>query len=102
MEPISVCLTCQGSCVTGSMGQQPGLNRHPSTRQSANPWHGEYMVRTLTALLEGGYIAYVKWDFNRSLSEVGSAAWPKDRQGEVAHRSPLLLLVPLLAPPPIL
>eukprot|EP00667_Euglena_gracilis_P003193 EG_transcript_3201 len=46
----------------------------------------EYMVRTLTALLEGGYIAYVKWDFNRSLSEVGSAAWPKDRQGEVAHR----------------
>ena len=31
-------------------------------------------------------IDYVKWDFNRNLTEVGSAALPADRQKEVFHR----------------
>ena len=31
-------------------------------------------------------IDYVKWDFNRNLTEVGSAALPADRHGELYHR----------------
>lgn len=31
-------------------------------------------------------ITYVKWDMNRHLTEVGSAGWPAERQGEIFHR----------------
>jgi len=31
-------------------------------------------------------ISYVKWDMNRPLTDIGSAALPADRQGEVYHR----------------
>ena len=40
----------------------------------------------MTAILDSANIEYVKWDANRPLSEVGSAALPPERQGEVAHR----------------
>ena len=37
-------------------------------------------------MLASANITYLKWDMNRSLSEVWSAALPADRQGEVYHR----------------
>ena len=37
-------------------------------------------------VLDGAQIDYVKWDFNRSISDWYSAARPADRQGETAHR----------------
>ena len=40
----------------------------------------------IKAVLSSADIAYVKWDMNRSLSDVWSAALPADRQGEVYHR----------------
>jgi len=40
----------------------------------------------LTALLDSCPIRYVKWDMNRTLANVYSAALPAARQGEVYHR----------------
>jgi alpha-galactosidase len=40
----------------------------------------------LKALLDSCPIRYVKWDMNRSLADVYSAALPPERQGEVYHR----------------
>ncbi len=40
----------------------------------------------LTALLDSCPIRYLKWDMNRSLADVYSAALPAARQGEVYHR----------------
>ncbi len=40
----------------------------------------------LGQVLSGANITYLKWDMNRSLSEVWSAALPPERQGEVFHR----------------
>lgn len=37
-------------------------------------------------ILSSANIEYVKWDFNRNLTEVGSELLPPDRQSEVAHR----------------
>ena len=37
-------------------------------------------------VLDQGNIEYVKWDMNRSVDNVFSAALPKERQGEVYHR----------------
>lgn len=40
----------------------------------------------LCRVLDSAPITYVKWDFNRHLSDIYSAALPADRQGETAHR----------------
>lgn len=46
----------------------------------------DYLVNTISAILNEADVRYVKWDFNRNLTEVGSAAVSRDRQGEVMHR----------------
>ncbi len=46
----------------------------------------ERIFRDIGACLEGTDIHYLKWDMNRSLSEVWSASLPAERQGEVYHR----------------
>ena len=40
----------------------------------------------LSAVIEGGQLDYIKWDMNRPLTDVFSAAWPADQQGEIFHR----------------
>ncbi|MDD9269476.1 alpha-galactosidase [Paenibacillus sp. GCM10023248] len=45
-----------------------------------------YIVKVMTDLLAGCPIAYVKWDMNRNLTEIGSAHIPPERQRETAHR----------------
>lgn len=40
----------------------------------------------IKAVLSSAEISYVKWDMNRSLTDVYSAALPPERQGEVYHR----------------
>lgn len=47
-------------------------------------WQGVYAQ--IKQVLESANIAYVKWDMNRSLTDVWSAALPPDRQGELYHR----------------
>ncbi|MBQ6337438.1 MAG: alpha-galactosidase [Ruminococcus sp.] len=46
----------------------------------------EYIFNTLSDLLSKYNITYIKWDFNRPLSDVYSHSTPSPRQGEVAHR----------------
>ena len=40
----------------------------------------------MTNVFGSADLSYVKWDYNRNLSEIGSAALPADQQGETAHR----------------
>ena len=44
------------------------------------------IIDSVTKILDGGKIDYVKWDMNRHLTEVGSAGRGADRQRETAHR----------------
>lgn len=46
----------------------------------------DYIIDAVSKVLESAPIDYVKWDMNRSLSEVGSTSLPRERQGEVYHR----------------
>lgn len=46
----------------------------------------EYIFEALSRIFSTVPIAYVKWDMNRCLTEIGSAALPPERQGETAHR----------------
>lgn len=46
----------------------------------------DYIFDAMRKVLSSANVAYLKWDFNRNLSEVGSAAVPADRQKEIFHR----------------
>ncbi|MBD2844152.1 alpha-galactosidase [Paenibacillus sp. IB182496] len=46
----------------------------------------DYIVRTVSGILSSAPIAYVKWDMNRNMTEIGSALLPPERQRETAHR----------------
>ena len=45
-----------------------------------------YVCDSMTALLSGANISYIKWDMNRIMSDTFSPALPPERQGETAHR----------------
>ncbi len=46
----------------------------------------DYVFGEMYKVLSTCKIDYLKWDFNRNLTEVGSAALPADKQKEVFHR----------------
>lgn len=44
------------------------------------------IIEMISNILSTAPISYVKWDMNRNMTEIGSAALPPDRQRETAHR----------------
>lgn len=46
----------------------------------------DYLISSVNAILDSADIDYVKWDINRSVTDVFSNALPAERQGEVYHR----------------
>jgi alpha-galactosidase len=46
----------------------------------------DYIVASVSRILSGAPISYVKWDMNRHMTEIGSALLPAERQRETAHR----------------
>lgn len=44
------------------------------------------VIKMLSDILSTAPIAYVKWDMNRNMTEIGSAVLPADMQRETAHR----------------
>ncbi len=44
------------------------------------------IISMVSDILRSAPIAYVKWDMNRHMTEIGSAALPPERQRETAHR----------------
>lgn len=46
----------------------------------------DYIFTHICQVLDSAKIEYLKWDFNRSISDIYSAKLPAKRQGEVAHR----------------
>ena len=46
----------------------------------------EYLIETINSIVEDARIEYVKWDMNRSISDVWSGLFDKENQGETLHR----------------
>lgn len=46
----------------------------------------QYIFDSLSKIFSTVPVTYIKWDMNRTLTEIGSAELPADRQGETAHR----------------
>ena len=46
----------------------------------------DYVYESVAVILRSTNIAYVKWDMNRQLSDLGSAFLDRENQGELCHR----------------
>ena len=67
-------------------GRDPMVSRHQLVLDMGREEVQEYLFDSISAILKGAKIEYVKWDFNRSVANVYSRALPTDRQEETAHR----------------
>ena len=64
----------------------PNMSRNQLVLDLSRQEVHDYLFETISSLLKTYNITYIKWDFNRSISEVYSHSIPSPRQGEVAHR----------------
>ncbi len=46
----------------------------------------DYIYDRVKEVLSSANVEYVKWDMNRPLTDLGSTAYPPERQGELSHR----------------
>ena len=70
--------------ILGHKNQAIGRNQY--VLDLTRPEVCSYVCDSMTAILSGADIAYIKWDMNRIMSDVFSPALPPERQGEVSHR----------------
>lgn len=68
------------------LGRKPNRSRFQLTLDMGRADVREYLFNTISNVLDSANIEYVKWDINRSISDVYSAVLPAERQGEVCHR----------------
>lgn len=62
------------------------ISRHQYVLDMSRADVRDYLFESIKAVLDNANIAYIKWDFNRSLTEAGSALLGSERQQEVFHR----------------
>ncbi len=67
-------------------GRTATLCRHQYVLDLTRPEVRDHVFEQVSSILKSANIAYVKWDMNRPLSDIGSAGLPADRQGELMHR----------------
>lgn len=67
-------------------GVKPHLGRNQCILDLTRVQVRDHIVESLSSVLESANIEYVKWDFNRNMTDVYSDTLSSDRQGEFYHR----------------
>jgi len=67
-------------------GRDPQLSRNQLVLDFSRKEVRDNIYNQLKKILNSANISYVKWDFNRHITDLYSAALPKEKQGEVFHR----------------
>ncbi len=67
-------------------GRDPQLSRHQYILDMSRKEVRDNIYDQMVKVLESANIAYLKWDFNRNISDLYSIDLPAERQGEVFHR----------------
>ena len=70
-------------------GRKPMLSRNQLVLDLSREDVQDYIIGFVSDLLTKYDISYIKWDYNRSVSDVYSHLLPAERQGEVPHRAML-------------
>ena len=61
-------------------------SRYQFMMDLTNPEVRDYIVNSVNSILKKHKIDYVKWDYNRNVTEFYSLALPKEKQSEFSHR----------------
>jgi alpha-galactosidase len=64
----------------------PSRSRHQLCLDLSRDDVCDYIINAVNTVLDSADIDYVKWDYNRYVCDVYSAAYPADRQGEIYYR----------------
>lgn len=67
-------------------GRRPAQCRAQYVLDLSRPEVVDYAYQCVANILRSAPIAYVKWDMNRQLCDIGSSYLDKDSQGELLHR----------------
>ena len=67
-------------------GREATQSRNQYVLDLSRPEVRDYAYKCVASILRSANIAYVKWDMNRQLSDLGSSYLPKERQQELFHR----------------
>ena len=67
-------------------GRRPTRGRNQLVLDFSREDVRNHIFDEMTKVLDKANVDYLKWDFNRSISDIYCAALPADRQGEVPHR----------------
>ena len=67
-------------------GIEPAMSRYQMVLDITRPEVRDYVVNAVNSMLKENEIDYVKWDFNRLLTENYSVKLPRERQQEMHHR----------------
>ena len=67
-------------------GRLPALSRDQMVLDLSREEVVDFLYTAISALLREHAISYVKWDMNRALADLYSAALPLERMGELSHR----------------
>ena len=67
-------------------GRERSLGRRQCVLDMTRADVRDNILAQMTDILSSANIAYVKWDFNRNITEAGSALLPPERQKEFFHR----------------
>ena len=67
-------------------GRKSSLGRHQLVLDFSREEVVDYIYNMLYKVMDGANISYIKWDMNRSLTEVFSLDCPPEEQGMVYHR----------------
>ncbi len=72
--------------ILGTPGRETTQTRSQVTLDFSRKEVCDYIVDSVSSILDRANIEYIKWDMNRYMCEVGSFALPAEKQGEVYHR----------------
>ena len=67
-------------------GRAPIESRHQLTLDMGRRDVQDFVIESVSRTLRDSGAAYLKWDMNRYFSNIGTAALPPERQGELPHR----------------
>ena len=67
-------------------GRTPCRSRNQYVLDLSRKEVRDYAYECVASILRSANIAYVKWDMNRQLTDLGSSALPVEKQGELLHR----------------
>ncbi|MBQ2809768.1 MAG: alpha-galactosidase [Clostridia bacterium] len=67
-------------------GRKPTLYRQQLVLDMSRKEVRDNIFMQLCNILDNANISYIKWDFNRSITDLYSCELPKDKQGEIFHR----------------